>query len=261
MKDKIVIAGYGAVGQAHEYLLEKFSFKIQVVDPDYYRKTWKDVGFNGKVFDYNPQAVIICVSTPQNTDGSCNIDNVVDVLNDILKPVPIMIKSTLSIEGWRKITAMFSHLDITYSPEYLRQENAIQDFEFSKEISLGGGDIAYWDKLWKYCCKKVVVREPEQLILGKSFRNAFLATKVNFFNQVYDMCKACNIDYEQVRQEVTNDNRIGPSHSFVSKERGFGGHCFPKDTVAILKSADTNNVDLNIIRSAVEYNNEVRKSA
>ena len=85
MKDKIVIAGYGAVGQAHEYLLEKFSFKIQVVDPDYYRKTWKDVGFNGKVFDYNPQAVIICVSTPQNTDGSCNIDNVVDVLNDVLK--------------------------------------------------------------------------------------------------------------------------------------------------------------------------------
>ena len=75
------------------------------------------------------------------------------------------------------------------------------------------------------------------------------------------MCKACNIDYEQVRQEVTNDNRIGHSHSFVSKERGFGGHCFPKDTVAILKSADTNNVDLNIIRSAVEYNNEVRKSA
>ena len=87
MKDKIVIAGYGAVGQAHEYLLERFNFKIQVVDPNYYKKTWRDVGFNGKVFDYNPQAVIICVSTPQNSDGSCNIDNGVEsMFSSIMHP-------------------------------------------------------------------------------------------------------------------------------------------------------------------------------
>ena len=62
-------------------------------------------------------------------------------------------------------------------------------------------------------------------------------------------------------QEICEDPRIGHSHTKVTKERGFGGHCFPKDTVAILKSADNNNVDLNIIRSAVEYNKQVRKSA
>ena len=74
------------------------------------------------------------------------------------------------------------------------------------------------------------------------------------------MCKKLNIDFDKVAQEIGEDPRIGHSHTKVTEERGFGGHCFPKDANAILKSADNAGIDLNIIRSAVEYNNKVRKN-
>ena len=123
-----------------------------------------------------------------------------------------------------------------------------------------GDDIAYWTEVFNNCGKNVTISEPEELIVAKIFRNAFLATKVSFFNQIFDYCKKENINFQKVSNEIGEDPRIGHSHTKVSEERGFGGHCFPKDTNAILKSADKVGIDLNIIRSAVEYNNKIRKN-
>mgnify|MGYP003328997738 CR=1 FL=1 len=89
--------------------------------------------------------------------------------------------------------------------------------------------------------------------------NSWLATKVTFFNQIYDLCEATGIDYKNVKQGIAMDTRIGNSHTDVNTSRGYGGHCFPKDVQAILETAKANNVNLSLIKQSQQYNNTVRK--
>ena len=94
-----------------------------------------------------------------------------------------------------------------------------------------------------------------QSILG----TVFLATKVAFFNEIYDLCKAADIDYENVSRLIALDSRIGSSHTQVTEDRGFGGHCFPKDVSALLKMAEVLENNLNILEAANNYNKRIRK--
>ena len=95
---------------------------------------------------------------------------------------------------------------------------------------------------------------PEAITI-KYAENSFLALKVSFFNQIHDFCGIIDADFEVVREF----NRINSDHSFVTNERGWGGHCFPKDTSALLATADAYGADLSVLRSAVEYNKKIRK--
>jgi UDPglucose 6-dehydrogenase len=93
--------------------------------------------------------------------------------------------------------------------------------------------------------------------------NSFLASKVAFFNQIFDLCDKNGADYSIVRQIMLHDTRIGNSHSLVpgiDGERGFGGHCFPKDTQAFLHYANQLETPLSILDKVVEYNNKIRKN-
>jgi UDPglucose 6-dehydrogenase len=107
--------------------------------------------------------------------------------------------------------------------------------------------------------RSVSVAEPQELITAKAVRNSFLATKVAFFNEVYDYCQANNIDYESVADVVGADSRITRSHTQITDERGFGGHCFPKDTKAFTTSAKQQGVELSILNAAIQYNKNLRK--
>ena len=68
-----------------------------------------------------------------------------------------------------------------------------------------------------------------------------------------------NVDYNTVKELITADKRIGDSHSSVTDQRGFGGHCFPKDTQAIVNTAKEKNIDLSVLNEAIKYNNKIRK--
>jgi len=249
---RITIAGYGFVGKAMEAYLQLTSNQIAVIDPKISSK---------KISTTEPNGVIVCVSTPQSADGSCDMSNVIDVLSDIEPKTPVLLKSTISLEGWNKLRHKFPTHLISYSPEYIRAETANQDMLNNVDIKLGGGNFYWWERTLQRndILVKVSYARPEDLILAKYFRNSFLATKVAFFNQIYDLCNATGIDYEAVASLITEDNRIGDSHTRVTSERGFGGHCFPKDTQAILKTANDNNIDLTLIEQAILYNNQIRK--
>jgi len=187
----IVITGYGFVGKAIEAALTPH-VHVDIVDPMISLK---------RVYDFDAVAVIIAVSTPEATDGSCNMQNVFSVLADVPKDVPVLIKSTISIDGWRELNAKYPDHKITFSPEFLRANTAIQDFQNQHCIFLGGGDHKYWEDLFLTTIKKPSkIVEPESLILAKLFRNSFLATKVTFFNQVNDLCEVLDIDYDQVKR-------------------------------------------------------------
>ena len=94
----------------------------------------------------------------------------------------------------------------------------------------------------------------------KQLRNSYLATKVTFFNQVYDYCKGEGLDFDTVRKLIVEDERIGESHSYVTQERGFGGHCLPKDTLATVRSANVSaNTRMTLLEEALDYNKSIRK--
>lgn len=246
----IVIAGYGYVGKAVESALSKHEH-IEVVDPAFN---------NNKISDFDAESVIVCVSTPQGKDNECDMSNVIDVLSDTPTDCPVLIKSTISLEGWYNLHGKFPNHEITFSPEFLRAKTAIEDFANQDSFLLGGGNVSYWRELF-YRTMDItgLERNPEELILAKYLRNAYLATKVSFFNQAYDLCEKLGIDYDNVRSVVTQDPRIGDSHSHVTEERGFGGHCFPKDTQAIVETARRCSVDLSIIAEAIQYNQKIKK--
>ena len=241
---KILIAGYGFVGRAH-YEVLKFKHDVVINDPALgYTNSYDDV-----------DAVIVCVSTPPRADGSCHMDNVYEVI-EAAPDVPILIKSTISVEGWDMLVDAFPNRMLNFSPEFLRAASAVEDLQNMSLMLIGGTNTCFWKDVFEV---SVEIAEPRELILAKYARNSFLALKVSFFNQIYDLCDALDIEYSAVAHYTTMDERIGDSHSFISDERGFGGHCFPKDTSALVKSGQRENVDLSILREAIEYNNRIRK--
>jgi UDPglucose 6-dehydrogenase len=248
---KITIAGYGFVGRAHAEIMQHRHL-ITVSDPAF-------AEYNQGI-PVDTTALIICVSTPPHASGACNVNNVYDVISQTRSDIPILIKSTISLEGWNTIRESFPHHRLAFSPEFLVAKTATEDFRNTKHLYFGGDDTAFW-----HCVFEVVFKDftsstasVESLIVAKYMRNSFLATKVAFFNQIYDLCEAYGIDYEQTAAVVGADPRIGMSHTIVTPDRGFGGHCFPKDTSAIVKTAQRNNVELSIIEEAIKYNNAVR---
>jgi len=240
----ITIAGYGYVGKAHEAIL-KDHHKIQIYDP---MLGYTEFG--------NPDAVIICVSTPPDARGGCKMDNVFDVVEMSLD-VPVLIKSTISVEGWDMLVDAFPNRMLNFSPEFLRAASAVEDLQNMKLMLVGGTSCSFWRDVFRV---NVEIADARELILAKYARNSFLALKVAFFNQMYDLCDALDIEYDAVAHYTTMDPRIGDSHSFISDERGFGGHCFPKDTSALIRTAQRENIEMSILQEAIEYNKKVRKN-
>ena len=156
----ILLAGYGYVGRAiHETF--KDVADIHVVDPKHN---------NNKMSDFNPEKVIIAVSTPEGKNGECDMTNVFDVLKKVAPAVPVLIKSTISIEGWHTLKKKFPDHRVTFSPEFLRAKTATQDFQTTKHIYLAG----QWGHGWIPFFKKIfptaqysVRKAPEELIAGK----------------------------------------------------------------------------------------------
>ena len=240
---RILIAGYGMVGKAHHELLKE-QHDIEIYDPALGYKHLK-----------TPDAVIVCVSTPPRKDGACEMKNVYEVI-DSSPNVPILIKSTISVEGWEMLKDAFPDKSIAFSPEFLRANTALEDLKNTTLMLIGGDDTCFWKDVFGV---NIEIAEPQELILAKYARNSFLALKVAFFNQIYDLCDALDVEYDAVAHYTTMDERIGDSHSFITDKRGFGGHCFPKDVNALIRTAQRDNVELSILKEALDYNRRVRK--
>ena len=97
----------------------------------------------------------------------------------------------------------------------------------------------------------------------KYLTNSFLASKVSFANEIYQICEGLKVDYDKVVEYATLDDRLGKSHWQVpgpDGDYGFGGHCFPKDLNALLHLSDNLETDNNVLTAAIETNDKVRKN-
>ena len=168
----------------------------------------------------------------------------------------------MSVEGWRSIRDAFPKRNLTFSPEFLRAAHWQEDALNNKDWYMGGDDTNFWAELFIKTLGNINVNidKPEHLVAAKAMRNSFLALKVSFFNQVYDYCNAHNLDYKAVADAISADDRIGTSHTTITEERGFGGHCFPKDTKATIRSGQAYNTRLTLLEEAIKYNDIIRKN-
>lgn len=257
-KKNIVVVGHGFVGKA-VYNAIKEHHQCYIVDPKY---------SDNKIEDFpDVDGFIVCVGTPSLSDGSCDVSQVKAVVSEIKADVPILIKSTVTPDNLGSLVNEFPDKVICYSPEFLRATTADEDFANQQYVVLGGDDAdGFWEQTLSVAlpkCKIFFRCTITEASTVKYAANSFLATKVSFFNQIYDLCQASGADYDTVRQILTHDQRIGSSHTLVpglDGDRGFGGHCFPKDTKALLHYADALGVKLDTLVSAVEYNKTVRKT-
>jgi UDPglucose 6-dehydrogenase len=258
---KLVIAGYGFVGSAIGDLLSKHH-EIVPVDPRLNNNRIKD----HKDLD----GLIIAVSTPPDENGNCDDSNIWDVIKQLPGPcdTPVLIKSTVpwtSLERMSEYNKQWNKSNITYYPEFLREATAKEDFVNQKYCILGGEDSKFWREILQQSLPLVEHFHQctlKEASLVKYFANSYLATKLTFFNELFELCDTVGANYDTVSNLLGLDTRIGPGHTTVpgpDGKFGWGGHCFPKDTQALLNEAKDLGIDLSLLETAVRLNKKHRK--
>jgi UDPglucose 6-dehydrogenase len=262
---KLGIIGKGFVGSA---VSNGFSKAEQyIVDPKYF----PDHSIKELVKDFNPSLIFVCLPTPPNNDGSVNVDivsTVLDQVNDLKYKGIVVVKSTI-IPDYLHVFKKTYDLKIVYNPEFLTEANSFNDFINPNMQVLGGK--------WKDCdtVEKAYNRHSDVRIvptfkvdlstasLIKYTINSWLATKVVFFNELYNLQQASSsmVDWNQFTDMLKRDPRMGDSHMKVpgpDGKFGFGGHCFPKDTEALINYAQSKNIKLSLLEKAVSKNKKLR---
>jgi len=155
-------------------------------------------------------------------------------------------------------------VSVASNPEFLREGAAIADFKHPDRIVVGAEDDRAQDVMREIYRPLFLNRAPILITgrrtaeLTKYAANAFLAVKISFINEIADLCEAVDADVQDVARGIGLDNRIGAK--FLHAGPGYGGSCFPKDTLALLQTADEAGVDQRIVRTTVEVNDD-RKQA
>ena len=219
---------------------------------------------------YNKSNIIfVCLPTPMEKGGACHlgiIEPVLKEINELGKKV-VVVKSTIppgTTEKWNK---NYNNIDIVFNPEFLTEANSIEDFKNQNRIIVGGPRPATTKvaRIFKKAFPKVPIIKTGSTYaeMVKYVTNCFLATKVSFANEMYEICDGLDIDYDKVIEYAIHDDRLGYSHWMVpgpDGDFGYGGHCFPKDVHALLRVAMSKDLLPTMLMATNEKNNEVRKN-
>ena len=219
--------------------------------------------------------IFVCVPTPMKKDGSCDTSIVESVVKDIDETVScftnkdhkiVAIKSTVTPGTTNRLNKKYKNITVIFNPEFLTEANFIDDFKNQSRIIIGGQRPSTTKLRQVYSLAfpnaKIVKTGSKTAEMVKYFTNTFLATKVSFANEMYQICDKLDIDYDKVVEYSTYDERLGKSHWAVpgpDGHYGFGGSCFPKDVNALIELAQT-KLDLwpSTLIGAWDTNLEVR---
>lgn len=219
--------------------------------------------------------VFVCVPTPMNEDGSCNVSIVESVIKEISevatrtgrKGTVAIIKSTVVPGTTLRLNQTYHDLQTVYNPEFLTERNSVNDFKNQDRIIIGGphDGTSMAKQMYETAYPNVPVTKTSSTIaeMIKYMTNCFLATKVSFANEMSQICKKLDVDYDKVVEYATKDKRLGASHWSVPGPdglKGFGGSCFPKDINALITLAESVGVEPSLMKAAWEKNLEVRPS-
>ncbi len=214
------------------------------------------------------EVIFIAVGTPQDEDGSADLQYVLKVAETIGKnmngPKIVVNKSTVPVgtaalvaEEIRKHTDL--PFDVVSNPEFLKEGSAIDDFMKPDRVVIGTTSVEAAEVMRELYSpfvrtnNPILVMDNQSAEVTKYAANALLATRVTFMNEIANLCEEVGADVSQVRTGVGTDSRLGPSFLFPGV--GYGGSCFPKDVRALIKTGEEHGVGMSIIKSVDLANN------
>ena len=220
------------------------------------------------------EVVFIAVGTPPDEDGSADLTHVLDVATAIGQHLAaetlVVTKSTVPVGTGRRVAEIIratnpgTDFDVASNPEFLREGSAINDFMRPDRVVIG----AETDRAQKvmqalyrplYLMETpVVMTTLETAELTKYAANAFLATKITFINEIADLCEKVGANVQDVARGMGLDGRIGKK--FLHAGPGYGGSCFPKDTIALVRTAQEYGSPARLVETVVQVN-DTRKGA
>ena len=221
------------------------------------------------------EAVFIAVGTPSRRgDGHADLTFVYAAVRELARaltgPVVVVTKSTVPVGTGDEIARILAEegaptgTSVASNPEFLREGAAIRDFKIPDRIIVGAED-SHAREVLKEIYRPLFLNQAPIVFtsrrtaeLTKYAANAFLAMKISFINEIADLCEAVGADVQEVARGIGLDNRIGAK--FLHAGPGYGGSCFPKDTLALLRTAEEAGVEQRIISTVVAVNDD-RKAA
>jgi UDPglucose 6-dehydrogenase len=221
------------------------------------------------------EAIFIAVGTPSRRgDGHADLSYVYGAAREIAglleRPAVVVTKSTVpvgtgdEVERILREAAPEAQVAVVSNPEFLREGAAIEDFKRPDRIVVGTEDPRAMEVMREIYRPLYLNKAPllftsrRTAELTKYAANAFLATKITFINEIADLCEAVGGEVQDVARGIGLDGRIGAK--FLHAGPGYGGSCFPKDTLALLKTAEDAQAPLRIVEAVVQVN-DARKRA
>lgn len=252
----VAIVGYGAVGRA---LHELFPEAVPYDEP---------LGIGTREDVNRCRFAFVAVPTPQTSDGSCDTSIVENVVSWIESDV-IIIRSTVSV-GTTEALVEKTGKRIVFQPEYGPGETPDHPFQSLRSIRwivLGGNrpdTILVTDLYKRVFNASISIHQTDARTaeLTKYMENCFLALKVTFCNEFYDIAGALGVDYNEMRELWLLDPRMDRTHSFVLPDsRGFGGKCLPKDLSAIIQASAQAGFMPGLLEAVQQVNARMRQPA
>ena len=222
----------------------------------------------------NADAVFIAVGTPtRRGDGHADLSYVYAVAAEIAEAIRhytvVVTKSTVPVGTGREVARIIreaqpaAEFDVAYNPEFLREGAAIEDFMKPDRVVIGVESQRARDVMAAIYRPLNLIQTPmvftniETAEVTKYAGNAFLATKITFINEIADLCEKVGADVHDVARGIGLDGRIG--RKFLHPGPGFGGSCFPKDTLALVSTAREANAPQTIVEQVIKVNNARKK--
>ena len=291
---KLAVIGTGYVGLVSGACFSEFGFNVTCVDKDAEKITKIEsgimpiyepgleelVGINVAAGRLNfstetgiavrdADAVFIAVGTPaRRGDGHADLSYVYaaaeEIANHLTGYSVVVTKSTVPVGTGREIERIVrkanpsADFDVVSNPEFLREGAAISDFMRPDRVVVGAETDRARDLLRRLYRPLYLLETPilmtglETSELIKYASNAFLAVKISYINQMADLCERVGADVQDVARGMGLDKRIG--NKFLHSGPGYGGSCFPKDTMALVRTAQDHDADVSIVNEVVSYN-------
>jgi UDPglucose 6-dehydrogenase len=254
---RITIAGYGSIGR---YVESVFGTGHQIAPYD------PPLGLDNPDHLVDTDFVFVCVPTQPREDGSCDTSLVEEVVRLANPRVAIVCESTVAV-GTTERLIRETGKPLVFVPEYAGEDasHPFRDSRARRFFIYGGYDphassvrdlfaAAYPGEANHF------IVPPTTAEMVKYMENSFLALKVAFCNEFFDLCQGFGVDYEDARTLWLQDWRIGESHTLVTPERGYGGKCLPKDVAAICATGRDSGIPMELMEAVQHANLRHRAS-
>ncbi|QLH19425.1 UDP-glucose/GDP-mannose dehydrogenase family protein [Streptomyces sp. Rer75] len=207
------------------------------------------------------ETVFVCVGTPMSQDGNLDmtaVDAVTDEIQDWLRPGCVLVtKSTVPVGTAARLTRRLGRPDVQVvsNPEFLREGTSVHDFLHPDRVVVGAESreaAEHVAALYAKLDAPMMITDAASAELIKYAANCFLAVKLSYVNVIAELCERVGADIGQVATALGKDHRIGGA--FLRPGPGWGGSCLPKDTRAMLRTAESADIDFRLLRAAIDVN-------